>query len=55
MAKKKELTFDKINTLISENVFCWCCGQEVKVYDIMCSDGYCPKCDSPIDLDEYED
>ncbi|ECC3629193.1 hypothetical protein JJH17_002492 [Salmonella enterica subsp. enterica serovar Weltevreden] len=33
-------------------VQCWSCREVIEVYAVGDCDGYCPKCDSPIDLDE---
>jgi hypothetical protein len=34
------------------NVTCWSCRNEVEISAVGDRDGYCPKCNSPIDLDE---
>lgn len=37
---------------VTESVTCWSCRNEVEISAIGDCDGYCPKCDAPIDLDE---
>lgn len=37
---------------VAESVTCWSCRNEVEISAIGDCDGYCPKCDAPIDLDE---
>lgn len=37
---------------VVKNVACWSCQNEVEISAIGDCDGYCPKCDAPIDLDE---
>ncbi len=38
--------------LEEQNVTCWSCRNKVEISAIGDCDGYCPKCNSPIDLDE---
>ncbi len=33
---------------------CWSCDEEIDVKAVAEADGYCPHCDVPIDLDDYE-
>lgn len=40
------------NEPVAESVTCWSCRNEVEISAIGDCDGYCPKCDAPIDLDE---
>lgn len=35
-----------------QKVTCWSCRNKVEISAIGDCDGYCPECDSPIDLDE---
>lgn len=40
------------NEPVAESVTCWSCRNEVEISAIGDCDGYCPKCDAPIVLDE---
>lgn len=33
---------------------CWNCDERIDVNAVAAADGYCPHCDIPIDLDDYE-
>lgn len=37
---------------LTPTIQCWSCRDEIEVSAIGDCDGYCPKCDAPIDLDE---
>lgn len=34
-------------------ILCWSCNEEVVVADVTRADGYCPRCDAPIDIEDY--